>query len=264
MLTELSRAERALHLRAVLACEAAAGAGLGSFRNFEQRGLMAVSVSEPTLSFLATVSGVVEGNVADAIDLVEAPIWSGVGPTLIVSRPSGRLDTLLRHAGFTRVEDRLVAIKRLGCGPASWHIGNRLEVVDAQDDDEFADILLAGYQVDGMTADFIGAEHRASAVKKFLVRDRADLIAAGAMTLHGEVAVLGGASTLEDRRGRGAQRRLLRHRLEAATGSGCALAVATAGPESASATNLRRAGFRLARRPAWKTKSKDPASGQCG
>jgi hypothetical protein len=67
----------------------------------------------------------------------------------------------------------------------------------------------------------------------------------------GLLAVLGGAATLRAHRGAGAQSRLLRHRLHVAAGLGCAPAVATVVPDSASAANLRRAGFDVRRRAAW-------------
>ena len=76
-------------------------------------------------------------------------------------------------------------------------------------------------------------------------------IAAAGMTIHDDVAMLGAASTLREYRGRGAQPALLRRRLEAAAAEGCTLAVATARPDSASVTNLERAGFRFHRRTAW-------------
>ncbi|WP_166345720.1 GNAT family N-acetyltransferase [Phytoactinopolyspora limicola] len=74
------------------------------------------------------------------------------------------------------------------------------------------------------------------------------------MTVHGDIAVLGGASTLPAHRGQGAQTQLLQHRLRLAREAGCALAVATARPDSVSAANLSKAGFGIYRRSAW-TKS---------
>lgn len=121
----------------------------------------------------------------------------------------------------------------------------------AIDTDEFMAVLVAGYELGGVVAAFIDAEHRAPAVSRFLVLDQTTPIAAGAMTVHGDVAVLGGAATLPAYRGAGAQAMLLRHRLAVAARAGCRLAVATAEPGSASAANLRGAGFRTVRRTAW-------------
>lgn len=112
-------------------------------------------------------------------------------------------------------------------------------------------MLLAGFEVDGVVAAFMRAEHRLPAMRRFLAVRGSTPIGAAAMTIHGDVAVLGGASTLPEHRGQGAQSRLLRHRLDVAAEAGCVLAVATARPASVSASNLRRAGFQLQRRTAW-------------
>jgi GNAT superfamily N-acetyltransferase len=150
----------------------------------------------------------------------------------------------LRAAGLTPVGDRPLAIHRL-----SSPVLADQDVIPAGED--FADLLVAGYEVDGVIAEFIRAEHRSPAVHRFQLLDGSGPIAAAAMTIHGEVAVLGGASTLPAYRGRGAQSRLLRHRLSVAATEGCVLAVATASAGSVSAANLRKAGFELHHRQAW-------------
>jgi GNAT superfamily N-acetyltransferase len=230
-------AERALHHRTELACAAATDAGLpGRFRVWEQDGLLAVLVTDPALSFLSTVSGVEPENLAAAVDLVGDPVWGGVRPALIGSSE-------LELPGFTRAADRGLAVRRLGEHTASP------DVVDG--DARFARILLAGYEVEGTVAAFIDAEHRRPEVRRFLLLEHDVPIAAAAMTVHGDVAVLGGASTLRAHRGKGAQPRLLGHRLRMAADAGCSLAVATAVPGSVSAANLTRAGFTFHLRPTW-------------
>lgn len=119
------------------------------------------------------------------------------------------------------------------------------------DADDVVPLLLAGYGVTGAVAAFIAAEHRRPEVRGFLALADGEPVAAAAMTLHDGVAVLGGAATLPAHRGRGAQSRLLRHRLAVAARAGTTLAVATAVPGSASAANLVRAGFTVHRRRAW-------------
>lgn len=237
---ETGRAERALHRRAGLACGAAVAAGVpGRFRVWEESGLLAVAAGDPALGFLSTVSGVGPDTVGAAVDLVSAPVWGGTRPAVVVSAEVGGL---MSAAGLTRGQDRVLAVRRLDSPPAA---GAGLEHGDV------VDVLLAGYQVDGVVAAFIRAEHRHPAVRGFLVSRDGVPVAAGAMTVHGDVAVLGGASTLPAHRGRGAQSLLLRHRLRIAADEGCALAVATALPGSTSAANLVRAGFRLHRRSTW-------------
>jgi ribosomal protein S18 acetylase RimI-like enzyme len=212
---------------------------------------MAVLATDPALSFLSTVSGVARETVSTTIDLVNAPVWSGVKPTVVVSAELGEAgEARLLAAGLVRAEDRILAVKRLDARPASAGAAFG-DVVDAGEDDPFLDVLLAGYGVDGAVAAFIRAEHRLPMMRRFLVVEREAPTAAAAMTVHGDVAVLGGASTLPAYRGQGAQSRLLRHRLRVAVEAGCALAVATARPDSVSAANLRKAGFGIHRRTAW-------------
>lgn len=233
----MRRAERALHQRTTLACAAAVDAGLpGRFRVWEQDGLLAVLVTDPALSFLSTVSGVGPENLATAVELVAGPVWDGVRPALV-----GSSELVL--PGFTRAADRGLAMRRLGEHTTSPDV-----VVG---DEGFTRVLLAGYEVEGTVAEFIEAEHRRPEVRRFLLLEHDVPIAAAAMTIHGDVAVLGGASTSRAHRGKGAQSRLLQHRLRMAADAGCALAVATAVPGSASAANLIRAGFTFHRRPTW-------------
>lgn len=235
------RAERALHDRASWACEAALAAGVpGGFRAWEQDGVLAVLATDPALGFLSSVSRVTPETVSAAIDLATAPVWGDTNPAVVV--PEGV--ELPPAAGFVRAGTRLLAVARLDV-----QAGSDPEVVDA--DDGFADVLLAGYEVTGAVAAFIRAEHQLPAVQRFLVVEQGTSIAAAAMTIHGDVAVLGGASTLRAHRGKGAQSRLLRHRLRVAAEAGCALAVATAATDSVSAANLGKAGFALHRRTAW-------------
>ncbi len=249
MPSDVSRAERALHRRMSSACEAAVRAGVpGRFQAWDEAGLLTVLATDPALGFLSTVSGVARETVAAAVDLVHAPVWNGVVPTVVVSTELDEAaEEQLSTAGFARTGERVLAVKHLEDEPAAA----RSEVVDAEGSDRFADVLLAGYEVDGVVAAFIRAEHGLPSMRRFLVLERGAPIAAAAMTVHGDVAVLGGASTLREHRGRGAQSRLLRHRLRLAAEASCALAVATASPDSVSAANLRRAGFRLHRRSAW-------------
>jgi GNAT superfamily N-acetyltransferase len=253
--SDVSRVEWALHRRAGLACGAAADAGVpGRFRVWEEAGLLAVLATDPALGFLSTVSGVATETVPAAVDLVHAAGWDGVAPTVIVSTELDEAGQApLLAAGLTRAADRVLAVTRLEARPASA-AGEHSDVVDAGAGDTrrtFLDVLLAGYQVDGLVAEFIRAEHGHPMVRRFLLREREVPIAAAAMTIHGDVAVLGGASTLHTHRGQGAQSRLLAHRLRIAADAGCVLAVATARRDSVSAANLHRAGFGIHRRSAW-------------
>lgn len=87
-------------------------------------------------------------------------------------------------------------------------------------------------------------------------------IAAGALAIHGGVALLAGASTIPEWRYRGAQRALLECRLEYARDAGCDLAMMCAEPGSASQRNAERQGFRIAyTRIKWELKTKPANAG---
>jgi hypothetical protein len=80
----------------------------------------------------------------------------------------------------------------------------------------------------------------------FLGECEGTAVAAAALTMHGGVALLAGASTVPEWRGRGAQAALLAARLGAAAADGCDLAMMCAEPGSASQRNAERQGFRIA------------------
>ena len=63
------------------------------------------------------------------------------------------------------------------------------------------------------------------------------------LTVNGDVATLGGMSTVPAERERGVQAALIQHRLRVATELGCEIATTSTRPESASYRNLARHGF---------------------
>lgn len=80
----------------------------------------------------------------------------------------------------------------------------------------------------------------------FLAELEGKLIATGALTIHGDVALLAGASTIPDARRQGAQLALLEDRLRYAATQGCTVAMMVALPGSGSQRNAERHGFRIA------------------
>jgi GNAT superfamily N-acetyltransferase len=71
-------------------------------------------------------------------------------------------------------------------------------------------------------------------------------VATGVLRLHEGVALFGGAATVPEARGRGAQQALVAARLRDAAEAGCDLAMMCAAPGSASQRNAERNGFRIA------------------
>ena len=71
-------------------------------------------------------------------------------------------------------------------------------------------------------------------------------IAAGALSIAGDVALLAGASTIPSARRQGAQLALLEARLRYAATQGCTVAMMVTQPGSGSQRNAERHGFRIA------------------
>ena len=80
----------------------------------------------------------------------------------------------------------------------------------------------------------------------FLAEVEGKPIATGALTIHGDVALLAGASTIPEARRQGAQLALLEDRLRYAATQGCTVAMMVALPGSGSQRNAERHGFRIA------------------
>ncbi|HEY2961750.1 MAG TPA: GNAT family N-acetyltransferase [Pyrinomonadaceae bacterium] len=71
-------------------------------------------------------------------------------------------------------------------------------------------------------------------------------IAAGALSINNDIALLAGASTIPSARRQGAQNALLEERLRQAAAQGCTIAMMVTQPGSGSQRNAERHGFRIA------------------
>ena len=98
----------------------------------------------------------------------------------------------------------------------------------------------------GRMLELMRASVAAENAHSFLVEWDSKPIAAGSLAIHNGVALLAGASTIPEWRGRGAHRALLQSRLDYAARSACDLAMVCAEPGSASQRNAERQGFRIA------------------
>lgn len=124
--------------------------------------------------------------------------------------------------------------------------------IDEVDDDLEADwtaILGSGHEhgtPERRTSDeFCAAMHRVPGALNLIATIDGRPVGTGSLTPVRTVAWLGGAATLPEARGRGAQHALLADRLHRARRLGCSLAAATAVPGGVSARNLTRVGFQL-------------------
>ncbi|WP_410658795.1 hypothetical protein [Amycolatopsis sp. lyj-112] len=240
----LAEAEDVIRERTRLACAATGGCEV-----WEEDGLNAVLATDPALGFLRTISGISEETLPAAVRLARDPRWQGTPPVLVV-RPglSPEAEAGLREQGFVQDGVRIVAILPLdGITRA-----DDPDVVDSPDTGAFLHLLLEGYASDDVVTAFIAAEHADPRIRRSLLLEDGVPISAAALSSHGQGVLLGGSATPREHRGKGAQARLLRHGLGVAAAEGHRFAVATAAEGSPSVSNLRRAGFEIHVRQAWR------------
>lgn len=259
---ESETAELGLHARGRLAFAAASAAGLpGEFRAVKSAALLALITTSPALSFLCSVTGVREDSVEELAELLETyAALDTPSPSLITSNPNAKLREQLRLLGFTPADRRpLATIDLPAASIADKGDGGGLHVAEVEEGGGelglFLDVLAAGYAAPTDVSNFLRVEHSAPGVRRFLAWQGNQPIAAGALSVHGGVAVLGGAATVPAARGLGAQAVLLQHRLRMAESAGCVAATATAAPDSPSTRNLARAGFTVVLRHGWRRRA---------
>lgn len=265
---DLRTAELCMHDRSRVAFAAASRAGLpGRFCAFEHKGLLALLTTSPGLGFLNSVSGLTEESLG-ALPGVIAVFATANAPALSLAtgEPTIAMGHGLRRLGFVPAQRRPVGtvdLLPLHAIPADVH---DLRVTEARTEDEkglFLDTLAAGYSASAELGRFLRCEHSAPGMRRFLAWQGDRPVAAAAFSVHRNVAVLGGAATLPAARRSGAQTALLRHRLSQAAAVGAESAAVTAAPQSASARNLARVGFKMLRRYGWQQHHEsDGQSGQ--
>jgi hypothetical protein len=157
---------------------------------------------------------------------------------------------LLGARGYAPVEWSTVLVQRLGAAGTPAFPGLHVREIHSDDADQWADVAAAGWSEEPALRDFIRAlghvsVHAADTLCYLALIDDTP-VASASLHLHEGVALLAGASTIPRFRQRGAQQALLSHRLVAAAGRGCDLAMMVTTPGSASQRNAQRAGFSVA------------------
>jgi GNAT superfamily N-acetyltransferase len=125
----------------------------------------------------------------------------------------------------------------------------KVRVVEKDEAELWAQTSFEGWSEFPEYADFFRDLAKVFAHSKgpsFLAELEGKPIATGALTIHGDVALLAGASTIPDARRQGAQLALLEDRLRYAAQRGCTVAMMVALPGSGSQRNAERHGFRIA------------------
>ena len=79
----------------------------------------------------------------------------------------------------------------------------------------------------------------------FLLKENGESVAGGTLAIDGQLAELFLASTVKEHRGRGHQNRLIEERIRCAKAKGCTYITVTTEPNTVSARNMEKNGFRL-------------------
>jgi len=128
------------------------------------------------------------------------------------------------------------------------HLGVRL--AEPSERDRWVETSVAGWGTNPEAAEFLRGFGKVlfegEAMLNFFAENEGRAIATAGLAIHDGTALLAGASTVPEHRGRGAQNALLAGRLAHARAAGCDLAMMATAPGSDSQRNAERNGFRVA------------------
>ncbi|MEO6447503.1 MAG: GNAT family N-acetyltransferase [Gemmatimonadaceae bacterium] len=160
--------------------------------------------------------------------------------------------THLSRRGYQAIELSTVMVQQLETPPSvSTHPTTIVAREVAADEIEaWVDASARGWSDTPEAAEFMREFGPVSASSRgvtcFVAELDGAIVGTGALATHEGVALLAGASTIPQWRGRGAQTALLLSRLAVAAEQGCDLAMMAAAPGSTSQLNAERQGFRIA------------------
>ncbi|MDP1572275.1 MAG: GNAT family N-acetyltransferase [Vicinamibacterales bacterium] len=196
--------------------------------------------------------GVFEPVGAAEFDALEAYFVERGAPVHHEVSPYLPADTLiaLGERGYRPFEVSTVLVRPTDAGPGGAD-GIAVREIDAAERSTWAKVAGEGWSSESEAlASFIEAfgqiVTRAADVHCFVAEREGTPIAAGTLALHGDTALLAGASTVPAARRQGAQRALLDARLRFARDRGATLAMVVTAPGSGSQRNAERQGFRVA------------------
>lgn len=156
---------------------------------------------------------------------------------------------LLHARGYAPVEESTVLVRSTADIPQSDTNGLVVRQIDNSESSLWANVAAQGWNSESAElASFVEQIglilSKTSGVYCFFAELDGQPIAAAALNMQGDVALLAGASTIPSARRRGAQRALLQARLSFASSRGVGIAMVVTRPETASQRNTERAGFR--------------------
>lgn len=160
---------------------------------------------------------------------------------------------LLGERGYRPIELTSLLFRPLGPGSEIARPGGgpiTVRRIDEDEADRWAEVAAVGWGETPEVVEFVRGIGRVAARAEgnhcFLAVLDGRPVAAASLSVRDGVALLAGASTIPEARGRGAQLALLGERLRFAADRGCDLAMMGAAPGSPSQRNAERQGFRIA------------------
>ena len=147
-----------------------------------------------------------------------------------------------------RVDEHSHLLGRTLEGLASAGSDDDVRPVGDADLEEWSEVVARGFTGGGVDAglrELLRVFHAQDNSECFSAWRDGRMVGGGSVFFVGDIAILGGTSTVPEARGRGVQRDLLRLRLERAAARGARLAVVTTTPGSISQRNVLRAGFSI-------------------
>ena len=160
-----------------------------------------------------------------------------------------RSGALLEQRGYARIEESNVMIRPTAGESPSLSGEISVRRIASGEERQWAEIAAAGWnsespELAGFVRELGLVMSHAAGSHCFLAELDGRPVASGGLNLAGSVALLAGASTILEARGRGAQNALLSARLGFAAERGADVAMVVTLPGSASQRNAERRGFR--------------------
>jgi GNAT superfamily N-acetyltransferase len=177
-----------------------------------------------------------------------APVFHEVSPLA-----DKQLVAMLNERGYHPAElsnVMFLALDRQATASPARNDGLRVRMAEKHEQDLWARTAADGWREYTEFADLMLDLMRVSAARDdcalFFVEQKGRAIATAALSLHNNVALFAGASTVPEWRHQGAQQMLFESRSQYAARAGCDIGMVCAEPGSASQRNAERQGFRIA------------------
>ena len=188
-----------------------------------------------------------------ADDLAEMEVFFRVRGAQVFHEVSPLADpsalAMLNRHGYKPLEFTTVLVRELQQGSALPETACAVRMARPEESSHWSKLSVQGWNqpaLGGFLEDMAASNAERHDITSFYAEVDGNLAATGSVCIHEGVALMAGASTVPEARGRGAQQSLLAHRLHYAAGQGCTIAMMGALPGSASQRNAQRNGFQVA------------------